>query len=229
MDPFNALRSKLQIVAEERDEWAGFPMPLEGERLIVEPSYPYAEAMNRIGAEKPDEEPKDRGWRVRNVFWSTRHRCDVVIFQEADGKVTRAYMPRRSLDLEMRTMSCSEAWGVEQEQRALQLLGTMLSHLMFKRYLLTGMFMETSKRSGVTYIFRRLRPTVALMSNPEKGIVKILCALCQHPIGLYADSFAGAMCGSDDVVAHLAMMRGDERMYWARSSQHPPYRPEAGL
>jgi len=227
MDKFSTLRDRLQMVAAERDEWAGFPMPLEGERLIIEPSYPYAEAMSAINAEKPN--PEDTGWRVRNTFWSTRHRCDVVVMQEADGSISRAYLHRRSLDLEMRTMACSEAWGIEQEQRALQLLGTMLNHLMFKRYLLTGMFMETSKRSGVTYIFRRLRPTVALRANLGKGVVKILCALCQHPVGLYADSFAGAMCGTDDVIAHLALMRGDEKMFWKRSSQHAPSRPEAGL
>lgn len=32
-----------------------------------------------------------------------------------------------------------------------------------------------------------------------------------------------------DVIAHLALMRGDEHMFWKRSNQHPPYRPEAGL
>lgn len=227
MDKFSTLRDKLQEVAADREEWAGFPMPLEGERLIIEPSYPYAEALSTINADKSD--PNDRDWQVRNTFWSTRHRCDVVIFQEANGKITRAYLHRRSLDLEMRTMACSEAWGIEQEQRALQLLGTMLNHLMFKRYLLTGMFMETSKRSGVTYIFRRLRPTVALMSNHERGFVKILCALCMHNIGFYQDSFAGAMCPSDEIIAHLSMMRGDEKLLWRRANQHAPHRPEAGL
>jgi hypothetical protein len=37
------------------------------------------------------------------------------------------------------------------------------------------------------------------------------------------------MCPTDDVIAHLALMRGDEAMFWRRCNQHPPYRPEAGL
>jgi hypothetical protein len=37
------------------------------------------------------------------------------------------------------------------------------------------------------------------------------------------------MCPTDDVIAHLQLMRGDERMFWKRSNQHPSWRPEAGL
>ena len=94
-----------------------------------------------------------------------------------------------------------------------------------KQYLLTGMFLETSKRSGVHYLFRRLRPTVAISPSSTK----ILCTLCLHPIGYYAESWAGAMCPTDDVVAHLMLMRADEPMFWRRANQHAPWRPEAGL
>lgn len=59
--------------------------------------------------------------------------------------------------------------------------------------------------------------------------MRILCCLCMRPIAYYADSWAGAMCPTDDVIAHLALMRGDEAMFWRRCNQHPPYRPEAGL
>lgn len=83
------------------------------------------------------------------------------------------------------------------------------------------------------YVFRRLKPTVAMAASPglpeaNRGM-KILCSLCQHPIAYYEGSWAGAMVPTDDVIAALAMMRGDEPMFWKRSSQHPPYRPEAGL
>jgi hypothetical protein len=50
-----------------------------------------------------------------------------------------------------------------------------------------------------------------------------------HPIAYYHGSWAGAMCPTDDVIAHLSLMRGDEAMFWKRSTQHPAYRPEAGL
>ena len=109
----------------------------------------------------------------------------------------------------------------------------MVSHRQFKHYMMTGMFVERSKRSGVTYLFRRLKPTVALAARPglpETGAnMKILCCLCMHPIAYYAESWAGAMVPTDDVIAHLMLMRADERLFWARSNQHPPYRPEAGL
>jgi hypothetical protein len=123
-------------------------------------------------------------------------------------------------------------WGIEQEGRAVQLLGQMLRHRAFKQYLLTGMFIETSRRSGVTYIFRKLRPTVALApTRPgrEQQSIRILACLCMHPIAYYEGSWAGAMCPTDDVIAHLALMRGDEHMFWKRCNQHPPHTPEAGL
>jgi hypothetical protein len=107
----------------------------------------------------------------------------------------------------------------------------MLSHHNFRQYMLTGMFLEKSKRSGVIYMFRRLKPTVAIAASPgiESDHMRILACLCAHPIAYYAGSWAGAMVPTDDVIAHLAMMRGDERMFWARCNQHPPHRPEAGL
>ena len=91
------------------------------------------------------------------------------------------------------------------------------------------MFLEKSERSGVTYLFRKLRPTVALRPCRDGDGMRVLAALCLHPIGYYDGSWAGAMCPTDDVVAHLMLMRGDEVMFWRRSNQHPADRPEAGL
>jgi hypothetical protein len=122
---------------------------------------------------------------------------------------------------------CSEAWGLEQESKALNLLGSLVTHRQFKQYVLTGMFVESSKRSGVTYVFRRLKPTVAM--HIVAGKVKVLCALCMHACAHYAGSWAGGMAPSDDVASHLVMMRGDERLYWARANQHAAWRAEAGL
>lgn len=92
---------------------------------------------------------------------------------------------------------------------------------------MTGGFIETSKRSGVTYLFRRLRPTLALKDN--NGEMKILCALCLHSIGFYRGTWAGALCPTDDVISHLVMMRGSEAKFWAHANQHHPVRPEAGI
>lgn len=211
-------------IAGDRADWAGIPMPLADEQLIVEPSYPYAAAFNR----QPDPADDD-GWRLRNSWYSRRHRCDILIM-EREGVISWGKVPGHNhISHDLATLGCSAAWGIEQEGRAVQLLGTMLRHHAFKQYLLTGMFIETSARSGVTYIFRKLRPTIALAAGGRDKGMRMLCALCMHPIAYYANSWAGAMCPTDDVIAHLALMRGDEAMFWRRCNQHPPHRPEAGL
>lgn len=215
-------------IAGKTAEWAGIPMPLEGERLVIEPSYPWAEALSGIGREPVE----DDGWRMRNSWYSRQWRCEIILM-EKDGRVALGKLPAfHHIGYDLRTLGCSDAWGIEQEGRAVQLLGRMLRHRPFKQYLMTGMFLETSERSGVTYLFRKLKPTIAIAparTQAADGGMKILAALCMHPIAHYAESWAGAMCPTDDVIAHLSLMRGDERLFWARSNQHPPYRPEAGL
>lgn len=221
-DPLARIRNVIRDRAEALEDWAGWPMPLEGENLVIEPSYRFAKALG------PKEEPKlPAEVTVRNSFWSTRWRRIVVVY-ERDGRVK--YWPERGcghVDQELRTMGCSAAWGIEQERNALKTLGELLRHHTFKMYLLSGMFLETSKRSGVTYLFRKLRPTIAIRSEGDR--LRVLCALCMHPIAYYEDSWAGAMCPTDDVIAHLMLMRADEPMFWRRCSQHAPNRPQAGL
>jgi hypothetical protein len=202
-------------------------MPLEGHRLVIEPSYPSAEKLSRIGAA---DEPDD-GWALVNRWYSLKWRCEVVIMRDREGKIVHGRLPAfHHISHDLQTLGASDAWGLEQEQRALRLIGGMIRHRQMKQYILTGMFLETSKRSGVTYMFRRLKPTVAVVPDRKGGDgMRILACLCMHPIAYYAGSWAGAMCPTDDVIAHLALMRADEHMFWKRSNQHPPYRPEAGL
>jgi hypothetical protein len=209
-------------------------MPLDGERLVVEPSYPNAAALMGIGAKGDDDvESIDHDdASIRNIFWSWRWRSEIVVWDEG-GKVCWGKVPRaHNLGLALSTLGCSDVWGIEQERNAVNTLGTLLRHRQFKQYLLTGMFLERSARSGVSYLFRRLRPTVAITTRPDqKGHEgsRILCTLCLHPIAYYASSWAGAMTPTDDVLAHLMLMRGDEPMFWRRANQHAPFRPEAGL
>lgn len=249
-DNFSRHRRIIAAMAREAKEWAGIPMPLEGEQLVVEPSYKFAALFNGDEEEPVDvgdgqagpRESEDDLYRVVNMWHSRRHRSTVAVAQNGRGRAQHVFGLSKQIDLDLRTLGCSEAWGVEQEHRALNLLGTMLNHRMFKAYLLTGMFLETSKRSGVVYLFRKLRPTIAIKAMTLRwrwssrpwledgdGYMKPLAALCMHPIAYYADSWAGAMCPTDDVVAHLAMMRGDEVMFWRRCNQHDPFSKEAGL
>lgn len=224
-DNFAHLRNKLREIAADREEWAGIPIPISDERLVIEPSYKFA-ALGNIG--KEDDAPGEPGLRIRNEFWSHRWRCRVAVY-ERQGK---AYChgitgTGNAATMLLHTIGASFAWGIEQESNAVRLLGSLVTHVAFKQYMLTGMFMETSKRSRVTYIFRRLRPTIAI--KERKGAMCILAAMCMHPIGYYAGSWAGCMCPTDDVIAHLMLMRGDEPMFWRRCNQHHPHHPEAGL
>lgn len=208
-------------------EWAGIPVPIEGEQLIVAPQMPFAALFDK--PEKPD--PASDGWSIRNSFWSSRWRAIIHMVERPDGKVEARWEPSfHHITQDLATMGASVAWGLEQEHRAMQLLGTMIRHHAMKHYALTGMFLETSRRSGLCYVFRRLKPTVVLkMSGDPEGSPRILAALCMHPIAYYAGSWAGAMCPTDDVIAHLTLMRADEHLFWKRSNQHEPNRPEAGL
>lgn len=227
---YDGLRYGLGIIAQGRGDWAGIPVPLETARLVIEPSFPKANELATIGGSCVEPDGDDDGWRLRNRWYSLRHRCDILIM-ERDGKIDWGTRPAfHHISHDLSTLGCSDAWGLEQEGRAIELLESMLRERQFKQYLLTGMFLERSPRSGVTYLFRRLKPTVAIAAGTAKDDgMRILAALCMHPIAYYAGSWAGAMCPTDDVIAHLALMRGDEHMFWKRCNQHPPYRPEAGL
>jgi len=226
LDGHAFLRNRLRAIAKDRGDWAGIPMPLTDECLVVEPNYPNAQALMAIG--RPEADQESAGWVKVNQWYSNQRRSDIIIFRYHDGRTDWGLLPAfHSLNFALKTLGCAEAWGIEQESNAVNLLGTLISHRQFKQYLLTGTFIETSKRSKTAYLFRRLKPTVALaMESPS---IRILCALCMHPIGYYSGSWAGAMCPTDDVIAHLMMMRGDERLFWKRSTQHPAWRPEAGL
>lgn len=228
LDNLAPLRNNLREVAQQKGEWAGIPMPLDGEQLVIEKSYPFAPFLSDVS--RPADEEGDKPKRhIRNRFWSTRFRCMIYVWSENE-KVTWGFVPSANhLMLDLRAMGCSPAWGVEQESKAINTLGTLVRHKTFLQYMFTGMFLETSKRSNVTYLFRRLKPTVALVKERREDDMNILACLCMHPIGFYANSWAGAMCPTDDIIAHLMLMRGDEHMYWRRCQQHPSYLPQAGL
>lgn len=236
-DNFAAMRNGLRRVARQKDEWAGIPMPISGMPIVIEPTYPRGEELAKIGqAEKPEPEPVPEADRVeiRNTWWSAKLQCEVWVYTTADGRSHVMRVPgRRRLDLEVTTLGASAAWGIEQEANAVHTLGELLHHHAFKQYLLTGMFLETSKRSRLTYLFRKLRPTVVLdgrlsASEPDKP-ARVLATLCLHPIAYYEGSWAGAMCPTDDVIAHLMLMRGDEAMFWRRANQGQPGQPGSGI
>ncbi len=228
-DGYAQVRNGLRMLAAERGEWAGYPLPVDGMPLVVEPTYPLADKLMAVGRDpEAHEELKREARTIRNKFWSDRLRSTVVIWSAEGGAIEWGLLPGvHHLAHDIMTLGASDAWGIEQEHNAVRLLGTLVPHRILKQYLLTGMFMERSRRSGVSYLFRRLKPTVAIRTDGEG--TRVIAALCLHPIAYYQGSWAGAMTPTDDVVAHLMLMRGDEVMFWRRANQHHPARPEAGL
>lgn len=246
-DSFAPLRNQLRKISAGTNEFAGIPVPLPDQPMVVDPSYRFADLMVEMGGRKaaPEIPRAQSDPKIRNAWYSLREHGWIYIFNDEDGKIGHM-IDRSELNggMLLKTIGASFAWGIEQEARAVNTLGSLVRHHTFKQYLLTGCFLETSKRSGVTYMFRKLRPTIAISMRPqgdhsrfppfktasdEENMPRVLCTLCMHPVGYYDGSWGGAMCPTDDVLAALMMMRGDERLFWSRANQHPPWARQSGL
>ena len=229
------------MLMRERGEWAGCPVPVSGYKLSIESRNPYhglAESLE----ETPDPDAAQSG-KQEDVsdepiypvayFHSRRRNCNALLYRKGDenGRAGVMTFPvtdaQRRLDLLAQSIGASVVYPLDAEFRAQEELSRYIDPHKFRYYLLTGMFMETSRRSGVMYIFRRCRPTLALRNTAEGA--QGLAALCLHPIAYYEKTFAGSMVPTDEVIAHLLLMRGDEHLYWRRANQHPLDTPEAGL
>ena len=236
-------------------EWCGIPIPLPGLGLVLEERSPWRkkilELQEIIYADSPPglaaDESKDLDEAGLDDFtgveivnrWHGRSRDGVaghiVIWRYRDGRTDWTVIPDAPIRNRMLLgpLETFTAWHLETERTAMATLQTLLSPRMYAAYELTGGFLETSKRSGLTYYFRRCRPTIAMTPRGgrrgDDGQMSILACLCLHPIGYYAGTFAGAMVPTDDVIAHLLMMRGDEHLYWRRANQHAPSSPHSGL
>lgn len=230
-DAHNILREMAGFIGE----WAGLPMPLDGYRLQVEERYPYAGIADLYQSEPEPVEDSKYG-RLRNSWYSKKRRQWVALFDRRDGGIALFVDPRADyserLTFWLSTMGASQAWDYQAELMARRKLQTLIPEHMYEMYEMTGSFLETSPRSGVTYVLRRARPTVAIVplrrDMPDMPM-KILACLCLHPIAYYVGTWAGAMVPTDDVVAHLLMIRGDEHYFWRRANQHPLHEASAGL
>lgn len=221
-----------------RKDWSGLPVPVPGFSLVLEPRYKnkcleefrWKECYDESGVrhEIPEEPPPQASEFKRvNSWWNFKYQVNVIVYQDKQGRARMAVSPEDRLAFTIRTLEAAAVWPVEAEKKAQTKLASLISMQLFELYQLTGHFAETSKRSSVTYIFRRGRPTIA-MREVEDGSFP-LCALCLHPIGYYGDTWAGVMCPTDEVIAHLLMMRGSEEKFWANANQHPVDRPAAGI
>jgi hypothetical protein len=237
------LAEATRTVAESRmaeKDWSGMPLPVPGLRLVLEPRYKHQRisefrwpvCYDREGTAFPlDQDQKDNAggaeyWLV-NSWWNARFQATIKVYQDKHGHARCLAEAEERLSLTLRTLQAAEVWPLGAEQKAQQKLASLIPNEQFELYQLTSQFAETSERSQVTYLFRRGRPTIALREVGEE--FRILCALCLHPIGYYAQTWAGVMCPTDEVIAHLLMMRGSEDKYWANANQHPLDHPNAGV
>lgn len=232
------MRSMINTIAMQRGEYGGYPLPDDEIPITLEPSHPLTKLQGMaINKTEPSQQALDRAAElfgfdennervvIVNNWMCSRTGKEVFLyhFVGQPNKVKAAVLPRstatRRLEMLLKTMGTSLNWSVSAEETALEKLRTIVTPAAYRYYVLTGMFIETSKRSGVTYLFHRLRPTLAFRHQPD-GTIKVLAALCGHPIGYYDGSFSGAMVPTDDVIAHVILMRGDEHLFWRKCNQH---------
>jgi len=222
----------------EEKGWSGLPIPVVGLKLILEPRYKHKaiaefrwkEFYDDDGTrhEIPEEqspEPSEFTWI--NSWWNSRYQLTVIVLRDKAGRARFNISTEDRLSMTIRTIEAAAVWPVEAEQKAQRKLESLIPAESYELYMLTGHFPELSKRSQVTYLFRKGRPTIALRQNEEGA--SVLCALCLHPIGYYDKTWAGVMCPTDEVIAHLLMMRGSEEKFWANANQHSVEHPAAGI
>jgi len=232
-DGWEGIRQLIIGVAGEDGEWAGYPLPIDHAKLVIEPSHPLYDKLNDFSlADEPDRGDAPTIFPI-NHWHDRRRERHVLLYHEGNGRVKHHVWPvwqstRRS-KMVLDTLGASQAWSVRAELTAMLRLKTLVKKAAFRYYLLTGTFLETSPRSKVIYLFRKGRPTLAIKGTLSGNDTKVLCALCLHPIGFYDGTFAGSMVPTDDLIAHLLMMRGDERKFWSKCNQHDIRDAEAGV
>lgn len=245
---WDEVRRVINTIARDRGEWGGYPIPVPHTELHLEPRFPMVDLHNaRVPAsEEEAKQMRDTrhvdtadtvtdDFRLVNSWYVRQRSCWVHVTRE-NGRVRKYFEydgTLKRLDFTVNTLGVAAecVWSVEAEMRAERKLQELTSAHAFKCYKLCGMFIETSKRSGVQYIFRKLRPTLALSAKRGDGSdpIRPLATLCLHPLGYYAKSWAGVMCPTDDVIAHLVMMRADEHQFWKKANHHDPHWASAGI
>lgn len=244
---WDTYRRGFDRIADHIEEWQGVPVPLPDMPLRLHDRHPLRDAYREIdgdglqilvgGPADTDDDDEE----LVNSWFCARRNVDVFLFQRRpSGRAFAVAVPRSPggsmdrLTFWISTIGASDAWDVAAEHKAREKLRSLLSDRQWRHYDLTGSFFETSPRSRLTYVFRRLRPTIVLTPrwpwySRQHENMKTLAVLCMHPIGYYERSWAGCLVPSDDVIAHLVYMRADEAGYWRVANQHPAYSPEAGL
>lgn len=168
-------------------------------------------------------------------YWIPSPRAYVVMRKRGKAKVGRVDLTEDRFNMFVRSLLCQAgAADSNAELTAMIALKGRINQNQWDAYILGNAFPETSKRSGVTYIFRKGRPTIAMRCRPctdgQPGETRrFLAALCSHPLAWYQGTHVGSYPPSDEVLAHLLMMRADEHRYWRECNQHGLTEINAGI
>ena len=165
--------------------------------------------------------------------WTMSPKIIAVMSKHGRSRVDKIDYSRERLTMYLDSLLCQAgAVDADAELMAMVALLKRLTRNQRESYILGGAFPETSTKSGVTYIFRKGRPTLAMKMErlPEGGEKRrFLAALCSHPLAWYEDTWVGAYPPSDEVLANLLAVRADEHAFWKRSVQHTLDDPRAGI
>jgi hypothetical protein len=242
------LRAGVARLAKERGWHHGVPMVSifdQGRRIVLAKGCPLADKHGHdipvsmdgrprvhVCSDADVNEAQDEPFTVNG--WMTKPKLVAVGRYSKGAVVEKIDLTRERLDLLLRSALCQAgAVDADAELRAMVALYKRINRNQWDSYLLAGMFPETSKRSGVTYFFRKGRPTLALRIIPRpdgSGEDRhFLAALCTHPLAWYEQTFVGAYPPSDEVLANLLAVRADEHAFWKRAQQHALDDPMAGI
>ncbi|MFZ2763468.1 MAG: hypothetical protein WAX80_00285 [Minisyncoccia bacterium] len=179
----------------------------------------------------PVESKEDSDWELHRHWTSTvkyrgSYRQVSVWKSKKDGTYRARLKPfsQATARAQMLVTTCmirAKCSLVDTEKVASERLLKELDDCQQRQYVLTDSFIERG-RSGVLYLLRRNRPTLAMRPTVGKGEKEadLLCAMCMHPLAYYDGSWAGVMPPSDEILAHLLHIRSDEHRYWKVCNQH---------
>jgi hypothetical protein len=231
---YEEAHAAINQIAEEHGFLSGVPIPIvrrdgnEAPDLVMAAGVPLAELFHMNQAQRRAERTELEGnllrshLRVRNS-WHMLGDQTVAVIETEKGPMA---LPHYDAGMRLRKLITGHQvrfhahQRAEAEMKALESLRARISESQFDSYVLSGIFPERSPRSDVWYFFRKGYPTLAVSFHGQHGEDgKVLCALCLHPMGYYQGTHVGLMIPTDEVIAHLLLMRADERKFWAKSGQ----------
>jgi len=236
---YDEVNGDINQIADAHGFLSGVPVPLPGNEqpdLVVADGVPLAEVfrMNQAVREQRETEmAEELRWQV-NIRNSWRSLGDqtVCVIDTEQGSMA---LPRWHAGERMRKLvRAVEVYHnahmrAEAELRALESLKARITEAQYNVYVLAGIFPERSPRSDVYYYFRKGYPTLAVSFHGAKNNGRVLAALCLHPMGYYQGTHVGLMTPTDEVIAHLLLMRSDEHRFWKKSGQWQASDMRSGL